>query len=281
MCKLIFWFFSLPLFAKAVGILAELRRPRFLVHWAIRGIFIRYLRVNQNELDRPIEQYTSVLDFFTRRLKAGVRVISKDSNAVISPVDGEVMMLGSIQKDKLYQIKDSSYSLASLIGAAESRGYQGGNYIVIYLSPRDYHRVHHLESGTLTKIDYRPGRLLPVHHRSLRCFHGVFVKNKRVIFHYDLPLKMVMVGAANVGRIVLCDLPDFFQKKQKLLPTPMESACYSTEAQVPVHRGDEAGIFQMGSSVIVLFPPQTVTFRSDLKAGIKICLGESIGRWLR
>lgn len=232
--------------SQAVGRLCDRPLPP-QVSKVVALAYAKAYRVNMEEahVDGPFPCFDA---FFTRKLKSGVRSVSQD--AVVSPADGLLSVRGPVTNDCRIQVKDQQYSVAELIGSVDdAKRYVGGSFVVIYLSPRDYHRVHAPVSGHLASLRAIPGDLFPVNSIGERYVQGLFVRNNRVAFHLDTQelgrVTLVMVGATIVGRIGVTALDD-------ASPRP---GLHTFSEPVAVTRGDEIGIFHLGSTVVVLFEP--------------------------
>ncbi|MBL8994266.1 MAG: phosphatidylserine decarboxylase [Spirochaetia bacterium] len=258
------------------GFLARLRGPAFLVQAAIRFYFVKRVKVNVAEIEHPIEHYRSALDFFTRRLAPGMRPIATESNYIVSPADGKISSFGKIVNGKIHQVKNRTYRLNELVGEEKARIFENGDSYTVYLSPRDYHRVHHAFGGKLEEALYFPGRLFPVNEFSLRNFDGVFSRNKRIALFYKtktFSYSMIFVGALNVGSIRLSFDPRFWTTAQKTTGG-LRQKRYS---HLFPAKGDEAGAFELGSTIILLFPKNTVHFFPK-EAGDAVRMGRPIAR---
>jgi phosphatidylserine decarboxylase len=187
--------------------------------------------------------------FFTRKLRQGARVVSDD--AIVSPADGQLSALGLVDENCSIRVKAQDYSVPELIGnPLEATHYLGGSFVVVYLSPRDYHRVHSPVAGRLTQVRAIPGDLFPVNSIGERYVHGLFVRNNRVTFGIETEslgrVTLVMVGATIVGRIGVTSLDGGSPQPglTKLSPS------------ISLAPGDEIGVFHLGSTVVALFEPQ-------------------------
>ncbi len=256
-------FFSGPI-GKVVQGLANLRRPKILVQFFIRLIFIKKFKVKVSEIEKPLDSYVSFLDFFTRRLKPEARPINKAKEVIISPVDGEIVAHGLIHLGELTQIKNSTYQLFELLSISSNHfpndkleKLLNGTFINLYLSPKDYHCIHHPYDANLVKAIHVPGEHLPVNQFSLTNFKKVFARNERLILIYEARgffFVAVWVGAFNVSKFRI----DFDQKfyeagssKSSLTTKKILSKEYTN---LIVKKGELAGAFELGSSVLLLFP---------------------------
>jgi phosphatidylserine decarboxylase len=221
---------------------------------AIRAFARRY-GVAVEEAEKPLEAYPSLLEFFTRRLRPGIRPLDPDPRALLSPADGRLDVLGRIAEGKLIQAKGRSYTVGALLADPElARRYEGGCFATFYLSPRDYHRVHSPATGEVTAATYVPGCLLPVNANAVAYVDDLFARNERLITALDTEafglLQVVMVGATCVGHITTSYDPELVtnvggrELTQKRYPPGRR-----------LERGGELGVFELGSTVVVLAEP--------------------------
>lgn len=229
----------------AVGYFARLRASRHLIPW-----YVRHYRIDASEADRPVAAYGSLVDFFCRHLKPGQRPIHP--SGVISPVDGTVSEFGLIEDGCLLQAKHCAYSLAALLGSEVTAAeYDGGHYVTLYLSPRDYHRIHMPLSGTITAWRHIPGTLYPVNPTGVGAIPGLFTKNERLVTTVDTAyghMSVVMVGATVVGSI----RTDFGPEPESPFQRGMRSVREATLSRT-LQRGEEMGHFEFGSTVVLVF----------------------------
>lgn len=265
--------------SRLTGRLADLERPRWLKHAVIRA-FVRHYGVALDEAERPFpEAYASFNDFFTRALKPGARPLAGAD--VISPVDGAVSQGGTIDGERIFQAKGRGFSLNALLGGDEARaaGYRGGAFATLYLSPRDYHRVHMPCDGRLTAMRYVPGRLFSVNAVTAAGVDRLFARNERLVCHFEGPLgpfAMVLVGAMIVAGIETA-------WAGRVAPPPRRNTLSdytAPPAAVTLARGEEMGRFCLGSTVILLFPPGTVRWDDTCTAGARVRLGMPLGHRL-
>ena len=241
--------------SRAVGRLADARPPAPLLR-AVIGAYIRYYRVDMAEAIVPDGGYPSFNAFFTRALRPGARPIDPDPELVTSPADGRVIAAGAIDDQTTVVVKDGRYRLAELAGG-DVELLRGGRFAVVYLSPRDYHRVHAPAAGRVVRVRRMPGTLFPVNPVAMRSVPALFTRNQRVAVWLDAgsgPVVVVLVGALNVGRVTLAFEPDMAPKLGK---------------------GDPLGAFELGSTAVVLLPPG---FDLTVAAGTGIRVGEPLAR---
>jgi phosphatidylserine decarboxylase len=229
-----------------------------------------------DEAELPLASYRTFGSFFTRRLKAGARPIAPGDGVPISPVDGAVSACGIGEAGRLFQAKGRDYLLSALLADAdEARRFEGGSYATLYLSPRDYHRIHAPLGGSILGYSYVPGKLWPVNRPSVRGVPDLFAVNERVVTYLETPLghvAVVAVGATCVGRIRLAYEDDVI--------TDAGHAASKRRYDVPprVAKGEELGVFEMGSTVILLFERGRVALDERLVPDAPVKLGEPIGR---
>lgn len=211
-----------------------------------------YCRAYDVELDecRKVSGWTSFDEFFTRELRAGVRPLPEDKRVVISPADGRVDSIGPVD-GRAFLVKGRPYRVDELLGSEEdARRYEGGQGCVVYLSPRDYHRVHAPVDGTIGFVRSMPGDYYPVNAIGVRHVHNLFVRNRRVAISIDTPpdsglgrVTVVMVAAMVVGRITVTGID----------ARDVPVGDHSLSPPAAVARGDEIGIFRLGSTAVIFF----------------------------
>lgn len=222
--------------------------------------------------------YSCFNQFFTRALKPGVRPITAEHGTVASPADGAVSQCGSITDGRLLQAKGRDYSLVALLGGDVQRAapFIGGSFATIYLSPKDYHRLHMPLTGRLREMVHVPGRLFSVNDATARAVPDLFARNERVVAIFDTeagPMALVLVGAMFVASI---------ETVWHGVVTPPAGKSVRVwdyrENPLQLDRGAEMGRFNMGSTIIVLFGPDAVEWRESLAAGATTRMGEAVGR---
>jgi phosphatidylserine decarboxylase len=231
---------------RAIGRLAE-HRWSPPVGRAVVGL---YSRVYSVELDECVQNggWASFDAFFTRALREGVRRVDPDPRAVVSPADGRIESMGTIDEGGTFVVKGRPYSVAELVGdAQEARRFLGGAGCVVYLSPRDYHRVHAPVAGSISRIRSMPGDYYPVNAIGMRHVSNLFCRNRRVAIEIDTAsglgrVTVVMVVAMIVGRITAIGFDD--------ADVPLGD--HTLDVPIPVASGDEIGIFHLGSTAVVL-----------------------------
>jgi phosphatidylserine decarboxylase len=234
-----------------IGKLVHWRGPRFWAQLTIE-IFASIYKINLSEAELPIQAYPSLGDFFVRKLKPGRRPISADS-AVVHPADSEISQHGPIIEGRLIQAKGREYFLQELLANAEAPArYENGYFVTYYLCPTDYHRVHSPVDGDIQRVTHVPGELWPVNKWSVENIHGLFSVNERIIVELATelgPVAVVFVGATNVGQIVLSFDASFRGNQLKLT----ENRVVEYGEPIKVKKGQELGMFRMGSTVVVVY----------------------------
>ena len=241
---------------------------------ALMKWFIKRFNVNMSEaLQEDYHAYGSFNEFFTRQLKPEARPLAQGDDVCLCPVDGAVSQAGEIKDGTIYQAKRHDYSALALLGgyADVADNFQAGKFSTLYLSPRDYHRIHMPVAGQLTEMIYVPGRLFSVNPQTTRCIPGLFARNERVIALFDTDLgrmAMVLVGAINVG----CIETVWHGVVTPPHKQPVHRWIYAGRENIQLAQGEEMGRFNMGSTVVCLFDNRDMEFASDIRpyAGIKM-----------
>lgn len=267
------------LLSQLAGKLADNTTP-WLKNFLIRQ-FSRIYKVNLLEAEREsIEDYRSFNDFFTRELKSGARPQATHENyqtTINSPVDGEISQYGRIKEGRLIQAKGVDYSLVELLGGDEKAAepYLNGAFITIYLSPKDYHRVHMCRSGKLLSMTYVPGDLYSVNQTTTEHLPNLFARNERVVSFFESEGKIqhasVMVGAMIVGSIETV--------WDGIIAPPNKSIShflYKKTRSVSLKQGDEMGRFRLGSTVILLLQEDNLHWDERVRCGESVKLGQSL-----
>lgn len=244
---------------------------------AMIKLFIKQFKVDMSEALEPNpESYSSFNDFFTRQLKADARPICQDQKQLALPVDGAVSQLGDIKHDTIFQAKGHDYSLTTLLGGKPelAKPFLDGKFATIYLSPKDYHRIHMPIDGQLTDMIYVPGELFSVSPLTAERVPGLFARNERVVAIFDTQIgkmAMVLVGATIVASI---------ETKWAGAVTPpagknVQHWQYPTQGEnsVLIKKGEEMGLFKLGSTIVACFEADMIEF-ADLSAGDVTRLGD-------
>ncbi len=250
-----------PQLSMAMRKLVTLRAPGPILKTAIRT-FCHFYAVEKDQAEREVTDYETFQAFFTRKLKPGLRPFNDAKDVLPSPSDGTLSAFGPLGSGTLVQAKGVEYSLDALLGSGEDADpYRGGSYAVVYLAPHNYHRVHTPWNGKLTHWRYVPGALYPVNSMGLKHVPGLFARNERIIGHFDSEFgkaALIMVGATFVGHMTVgfTDL-----KANEAQPA---SGRVDVNPPLDSVRGDEFGVFEMGSTVVLVFE------RPDLKPALPL-----------
>ena len=253
--------------------------------------FVGKYSVNMGEAANPdIASYASFNDFFTRALKPGARPLAKAG--LICPVDGAISQFGRIERDQIFQAKGHHYSTTALVGgdAALAAQFQDGHFATLYLSPRDYHRIHMPCDAVLTRMIYVPGDLFSVNPTTARGVPGLFARNERVVCVFEStsaavkgPFALTLVGATIVGSMatvwhgVVNPPRGGAVREWRYGDDQSDSKVGGAGGAAPAFkRGDEMGRFLLGSTVVMLFPKGELAFNPAWVSGAPIRLGEAM-----
>jgi phosphatidylserine decarboxylase len=237
--------------------------------------FVRRYGVDMAEAAEPdVSRYRSFNEFFTRPLKPGARPLA--DAAWICPVDGAISQFGTIDGDRIFQAKGHHYTTAALVGGDEAlaRRFHGGHFATLYLSPRDYHRIHMPADGRLQRMIHVPGALFSVNPTTARGVPGLFARNERVVCVFEGsagPFVMALVGATIVGSMATV----WHGVVNPPRPGRVREWTYA-DPPVALSQGDEMGRFLLGSTVVMLFPPGPLRFNAEWAPGRPIRLGEAM-----
>jgi phosphatidylserine decarboxylase len=261
---------ALTRFAGSVANAEAGEKTTSIIRW-----FVGRYQVNMEEAaNSDIKSYRSFNDFFTRPLKAGVRPIANSSH--VCPVDGAISQLGRIEQDQIFQAKGHHYSTTALVGgdAKLAALFQDGQFATIYLSPRDYHRIHMPCAGRLLQMIYVPGDLFSVNPTTARGVSGLFARNERVVCVFESeagPFVLTLVGATIVGSMAtvwhgIVNPPRSNQVK----------VWNYQDQNIRLTKGEEMGRFLLGSTVVLLFPKNTLQFQPEWQAQSPVRMGETM-----
>ncbi|GEL71450.1 MULTISPECIES: archaetidylserine decarboxylase [Myxococcus] len=244
------------------------------VHQAAMRAFAKAYNVDMEEAEHSFEHYPTFAQFFTRGLKPGLRPVDAGEKVVVSPVDGRVSQVGYSDYGRCLQAKGIEYTVDELLGDSEAaKPFHGGAWTTIYLSPRDYHRIHAPLGGTITGYAYIPGEFWPVNPASVKNKQSLFCVNERLVTYLDTvagKCAVVKVGATCVSRIKAA-------YDEVTTHTGQPGKVHRYGAAMPVEKGGELGRFEMGSTVILLFEPKRVTWDDSLQEEAVVRLGKRIG----
>lgn len=262
--------------SRLLGHLTHCRNP------VVKNALIKgFIRLYQVDLDEAAQsdpaQYACFNDFFTRALKTGVRPLAANEASLLSPADGVVSQSGRLTAGQLIQAKGKTYDLTRLLGGSPERAapFMNGHFATIYLSPKDYHRLHMPLAGTLKEMILVPGRLFSVNQTTSEQVPDLYGRNERVIAVFDTeigPMALVLVGALFVASI---------ETTWHGVVTPPQGQSIKAwnypNTPPALARGEEMGRFNMGSTIIVLFGPEAIDWQESLMPGTAIRMGEVMG----
>ncbi len=245
----------------------------------IRNIVDIYDVDLEQAADPELTNYRSFNDFFTRELKPDARPIAPGKDTLVSPVDGVVSQSGKIQQGRIFQAKGHDFSLHELLGGdpKATEMFAEGSFMTIYLSPRDYHRIHMPITGILKKMTYVPGRLFSVSPSTTLNIPRLFSRNERIVNLFDTdagPVALIMVGAIFVSSMDTVWAGTVTPKSRRA--TSWEYG-RKTTATIKLQRGEEMGRFNMGSTVVLLFGKDAVELAAELGPETKLQMGRLIG----
>lgn len=260
-----------------------------LAHWqagrlttAFIGWFVRKYQVNMEEaVNGDLTSYVSFNQFFTRPLKPGARVSA--DNAFVCPVDGCISQFGQVVQGQIFQAKGHQYSAQALVGgdATLAARFDQGSFACLYLSPKDYHRIHMPCDGTLLHMTYVPGDLFSVNPLTAANVPGLFARNERVVCTFNSAqhgqFVMVLVGATIVGSMATV----WHDAKDRIINPPRPGKVVKwdySDRNIHLKQGEEMGRFLLGSTVVVLFEKDMLTFNTGWHPGKPIRLGEAMGK---
>lgn len=267
------------LLSRCVGHIGSCRTPwvkRRFIRW-----FAKRYGVNMAEAAQPhLDAYACFNDFFTRALKADARPLSQTPRSLVCPADGEISQAGQIEGRSILQAKGRHYSLQALLGDDREwvEPYIDGQFATVYLSPKDYHRVHMPCDGKLVKTHYIPGKLFSVNQTTAAGVDRLFARNERLVCHFETPygpMAMVLVGAMIVAGIQTA-WPGISAPAGRE-PLHLDHRTHGSERHLL--RGEEMGRFLLGSTVIVLLGRDTGLIADDIQAGQPVKMGQYFGTY--
>lgn len=220
--------------------------------------FARMYGIKVEEAEKPLRDYYTLNEFFTRRLKPGMRPVDTDPHALVSPVDALITGAGPIESGTIVNVKGQDYTIEELLNRSpRTESYKNGYYAVLYLSPTDYHRIHVPVDGTIEERDHIRGKVYPVNEFGLRHMTRVLSRNERLVTyirHQGGEVAVVKVGALNVSSIR-----------------------YTEPQARQADKGTELAYFEFGSTIVLLTEDESFVPRSDLKVGLRVKMGERLG----
>ncbi|MTC22762.1 MULTISPECIES: archaetidylserine decarboxylase [unclassified Providencia] len=254
------------------------RNVGFVTQWAIK-LFAKAYKVNMNEAQKSeLTAYSTFNDFFIRTLKDGARPIVEAEHQLAQPADGAVSQLGPIDNDLIFQAKGHNYTVEALLAGQYQLAdkFRGGDFITTYLSPSDYHRVHMPCDGLLTEMIYVPGDLFSVNPLTAANVPNLFARNERLICVFDTPfgtMVQILVGATIVGSIDTVWSGCVNPQREDVIKRWTYPA-QGEEGAIFLQKGEEMGLFKLGSTVINLFEPNKIRFNASLIPGYATRMGE-------
>lgn len=280
------WLKTLPLYPLPHHAVSRLihRLVRVRAGWFRRPLTRAFVRAFKVDMSQAVETdalaYPDFNSFFTRALQEDARPLPADTASLCSPADGAVSALGPLDGDSIIQAKGQAYSLTTLLGgdAERARPFLGGSFITVYLSPRDYHRVHMPMAGTLREMIHVPGRLFSVGRHTVKTVPRLFARNERVVCLFDTdhgPMALVLVGAINVASIETVWAGEVTPPRGRRI-----RQWRYEDGSVQLGRGEEMGRFNMGSTAIVILPEGMAELDPSLQADQPVRVRQAIGRLL-
>jgi phosphatidylserine decarboxylase len=248
-------------------------------NWQIRWFVARYGVDISEAVHTDADAYEHFNAFFTRALRPGTRPLADGAESILCPADGTISAIGDVHSGELLQAKGQRYSLHTLLGGDDARAavFDGGRFATVYLSPRDYHRVHMPVQARLREMVYIPGRLFSVNFATARIVPRLFTRNERLVCIFDTvsgPMALILVGAMLVSGIETVwsgpVVPPHGQAKR--------SWRYEGEQAIRLSPGEEMGRFNTGSTVIVLFAENRIDWLDGLQPGVSVRMGQCLAR---
>jgi len=259
--------------SRVVGKIAASENP--LVKTAVIAAF-----KTKYGIDMSIAEQTNALkfksfnDFFTRGLRTGVRAVDADSTAIVSPADGAISQLGKIENGDVFQAKGQKFTVENLIADPQlAEPFKNGEFATVYLSPRDYHRVHMPFAGTLTETLYVPGELFSVNQTTAENIPGLFARNERMVCLFDTELGRMAVVL--VGAMIVAGIETVATGKVK-----PSGRIELNQHNLFLEKGAELGRFYLGSTAVILFEENKMQWDEKFKANSTVLMGEALGHTL-
>ncbi|MES0489247.1 MAG: archaetidylserine decarboxylase [Leptospirales bacterium] len=271
---LLFKILPLKLISRTAGKITNASLPTAILQRVLKW-FIKKYSINTDEMEKEITEYKTVNDFFIRYLKPGARKIDAAKKSLVSPVDGRVLTFGGLEEGKIIQAKGMGSTLDELIDMPGYRKrFQGGTYIIIYLSPKDYHRIHSPLAGDIVAMSYLPGKLFPVNTFAVNNIDRLFSINERVVTYIESAGKLcglIKVGATNVGSIKL----SYYDSLRTNTKKP-DAQSQVFMKKIPIKKGEQVARFELGSTVILLLE-KGFSEIADVEEFSPVRYGEKIG----
>lgn len=239
--------------------------------------YIKHYKIDADEAEKSLTEFNSLTDFFIRKLKKDKRKVDDNPNSIVSPVDGVISIFGNIENGALIQAKGIYFTVNELLGNDKNQAlkYNGGKFATIYLSPKDYHRIHSPLAGKIKSFTYVPGTLFPVNPFGVRAVKGLFARNERLITYLTTAageVAVIKVGATIVGSVKV----NYNEITTNVSDNKIIKGTISDNQFLD--KGEELGRFEFGSTVILLFEKDKMIFDEELKAGQSILMGSVIGQ---
>lgn len=251
----------------------------WLKNWQIKK-FMRTYAVSLKEAEKEnVDDYLTFNEFFTRKLKPELRPINQAENILTSPVDGVIGQVGQIHRQEMIQAKGHTYQLQELVGEDLAKDFIDGEFINIYLSPSDYHRIHMPYTGQITATRYIPGKLFSVNPKTTSTIPKVFARNERLVCKIETvcgPLLLVMIGAMLVNGIVTKWAGKITRNPWAPLSTNATRLINMEKQAITYNKGEEIAYFEFGSTVILILPKNSVHWLENCKTNDKLKMGASI-----
>lgn len=249
-----------------LGQIAHIRWPGFLNQFIIKN-FAKAYHINLEEAEFPIEHYVSLGEFFVRKLKLGRRPLG--NSWALHPADSVITQAAKITEGRLIQAKDKTYTLDSFLKDKKAfENYNNGIFLTYYLCPTDYHRVHSPVSGAIKRVVHIPGALWPVNQWSTQNIQELFSINERILVEIETERGLVgvmFVGATNVGKIILSFDSEIIGNQ--LLSSAITEKSYEN---LQIKKGDELGMFRMGSTIVMLYSQKCFEFSPGKEAPLEV-----------
>lgn len=239
------------------------------------NFFIRKFNISLHEaVIEDSGEFSCFNDFFCRALKPGARLIDEDAK-IISPADGAFSQLGKIEKDRVFQAKKFDFTTEELLANREiAKHFTDGEFATIYLSPKDYHRVHMPIDGTLVSMSYVPGDLFSVNETTTESVPRLFARNERVVCIFETEIGKVAVVL--VGAMIVAGIETVWSGSIAPAPTRHIEHWNYEQENICLNKGDELGRFKLGSTVVMLFPKDSLTWANHVKPSASIKMGNKI-----
>lgn len=256
--------------SRVVGKLAASENP-IVKNTVIQAFKVQYgIDMSIAEQSNALK-YKSFNEFFTRSLKDGVRAIDADPKSIVSPADGAISQLGSIEDGDIFQAKGQTFSVEKLIADPQlAEPFKNGQFATVYLSPKDYHRVHMPVAGTLTETLYVPGELFSVNQTTAENIPGLFARNERMVCLFNTELGRMAVVL--VGAMIVAGIETVATGKVK--PT---GRLELNQHDLFLEKGAELGRFYLGSTAVILFEQDKMVWDAAFKANSTVVMGEALG----